>query len=118
MFGLRKNEDVSFFVEATLIQVCVGQNEVNLIFDNDAHITVESDFSVAMDSFSSELFDDCVKGGRALLQLLGCVVCTSEVSPSQGLVLSFKPRGRLEILDSNERYESFVVAYQDKRIVV
>lgn len=46
MYGLDRSVDLSFFVGRRLTQVSIGANELILRFDDEAAVTVESDFSV------------------------------------------------------------------------
>jgi len=118
MHGLKKTENVSFFVGAVLTNICVGRHDLILDFDNEARITIESFFTVSTGFLPSKIYEDFVEGCQALLPLLGELVADANVSSVGGLVLLFESQARLEIFDSNEQYESFLITYNGKQIAV
>jgi hypothetical protein len=117
MYGLKKNEDISFLVSATLVQICIGRNDLILNFDNGAKITILSDFSVSSDGQPYTRFNDFLVGSPALLFLLSEVIAEASATSDGGLRIIFDSSARFEIFDTSNEYESFYISYKDKFIV-
>jgi hypothetical protein len=117
MYRLSKDEDLRFLLNAELIQVCVGKNEVILNFDNDARITVLSDFHVRTPKFD-ERFSEPVLGARAVCEFLHYAVGGATATSEGDLELRFSSGGSLKIFDTSDQYESFLISFRGKEIVV
>lgn len=119
MYGLPKSVDLSFLVGATLIQVCVGENEVVLNFDGDISVMSASSVRYAQaGERDAVLFEEARPAGQVLLGLLGTAI--SEVANyGDGTVgLLWSSGERVELLDSWKEYESYTIRHGDLLIVV
>jgi Family of unknown function (DUF6188) len=113
MNGLPDNFDASPFVSQTLEAVSFGQYQVALRFTNNIVINVESHFSVN-DSKSMGLRDVLA----SLYDLINLSVEAASSLSSGTLRLTFENQTTLDILDSNDRYESYSIALADKELIV
>jgi len=118
MYKLAASEDLSFFLEIELLQVCVGRNEIILNFDNNIRLTILSDFSVGKPDSITERFEDPIEGATALLQFLHVAVTKADATPDGDLKLSFASGGTLWAHDTSSQYESFLVMAGSKEIIV
>jgi hypothetical protein len=113
MNGLPDNFDASPFISQTLEAVSFGQYQVALLFTNNIVINVEGHFSVN-DSKSIGLRDALV----SLYDLINLSVEAASSLPNGTLRLTFENQTTLDILDSNDRYESYSIALADKELIV
>jgi hypothetical protein len=124
--GLAAGTDVSFLVGASLTQVCVGQNEVILNLspagdpwtDPGASITVQSAIRLVLPTEMEFTSDAPVLIGPALLPILGSAVAGAAVVQPGTLRLTWSSGHVLDIIDSVEHYESYIVTHGDKVTVV
>jgi hypothetical protein len=117
MYGLPRDTDLSFFEGAVLTQVCIGENEVIIHFDNDAGITIQSSVRLS-DGERTRIFEGAPDTGVALVRLLGQAVATAAVEPGGVTRLEWRSGTALRILDSWAEYESYVITHDGKTIVV
>jgi hypothetical protein len=118
MYRLSKQTDLSFLVGIQLLQVCVGRNEVILNFDNDARITILSDFATGKHGDVLHRHQQPTSGALAIFPLLHSTVAQAVVTASGGLLLIFSTAECLEIFDTSSQYESFWIMRGDTKIVV
>jgi len=118
MHGLPPNLDLRFFSGRTLIQICVGENDCGLNFDDGLSIIITS----AIGHFDPDAgykkflyFPDAV--GRVGV-LLGKRVFSATGSPDGTLTLHFPSKARLEMFDDSKQYESYVITHKGRVIVV
>ncbi len=126
MHGLAADTDLEFLVGSTLGQVCIGEHQVilNLLprgdpwTDPGTSITVESSVRLEMPTQAEFVSDAKLLLGPALVPLLGATVTDASVVPPGTLRLAWSSGHILDILDSHEHYESYVVQHGDRVIVV
>jgi hypothetical protein len=118
MYGLPAGVDLSFLVGATLIQLCVGENELILNLHPDISVMVAS--VVEFDGLS-----DCVsepgdpsKAILKLLPLLGHEVAGVRGSTDGTLEVLWDTGERMRIMDSWREFESYTIRQGDHMIVV
>ena len=116
MFGLPESFDSSFLVGHTLLQACIGQNEVILRFDGELEISVEGHFSVRSGG-ESRLFESSVDGGIASLDFLYQPIVGASGTVDGTLNLEF-PTGSIELYDSSAHYESYQIQHGSRVYVV
>lgn len=118
MYGLKKNEDITFLEGATLLQICVGSNELILNFDENIRLTILSEFSISSDSQPYMRFDSSLVGSPYFFCLLGDSTVEAKATIGGGLKIFFRGGMRVEIFDSNEQHESFWIQKDELIIVV
>jgi hypothetical protein len=117
VFGLDVSQSFDFFVGGLLSQVCVGQNELILHFDNDTRMLVESELRIRSPHAESH-FSDSVEAGRAATYLLGLEVSSARAMSDRTLRIEFGTAASVEVYDSESHYESFTVMWPGGTIVV
>jgi Family of unknown function (DUF6188) len=111
MYGLSAEHDLSFLMGSTLLQVCIGENEAILRFNNEISITIESKFLVQDSSGLKTTFDDARSAAGPLVKLLSDTI-TKVLGQRDGtLRLCFTRGDILEIYDSFESYESYQIQH-------
>lgn len=118
MFGLPADVDVSFLVGAVLIQVCAGENEVVLNFDEDVSIMSAATIRYAEDGEPQRELEDARTVSKALIDLLGQTIVRADGNLDGTLRLFWSNDSRVELLDSWGDYESYTVRHGETLIVV
>lgn len=118
MYGLPADTDLSFFLGASLLQVCVGENEVIANLYSDISVMIASTVRVTRDDGKAEIFDDARAIGPALLPLLGREIQQATGTPDGTLRLTWDDGTTVEILDSYKEFESYTVRNGEDLIVV
>lgn len=118
MNGIPESIDGALLVGATLIQICVGQNEVILHFSNGTAVTIECQVGVGVAGDPISWESGAVKSGAAFLPLLGADVVHMAVLSRAQMEIRFSPDARVILCDSNSHYESFSIQKGDLRITV
>jgi hypothetical protein len=124
MRGLPADTDVSFLKGALLIQVCVGQNEV--IIRLYPRTTPPYEISIMSTSLIRLVSPDgaklasegSVQIAPALLSLLGSTVADVSILQPGTLRLTWSSGPVLDLVDSNEKYESYTITNGGDVIVV
>lgn len=111
MYGLPSDLDLGFLVGPTLLQVCIGENEVILRFDGDISITIESRFLVRDLSGRETVFENAPPAAASLLDLLSDSIAEVLGQLDGTLRLSFAKGGILEVYDSSKDYESYQIQH-------
>jgi hypothetical protein len=111
MHGLPADLDLSFLVGPTLLQVCIGENEVILRFDGDVSITIESTFVVRDEGGCETAFECARAAASALVEFLADSITEVLGQRSGTLRLTFSRGGVVEIYDSFEDFESYQIQH-------
>ena len=109
MYGLPADTDLSFLIGASLLQVCVGENEVIANLYSDISVMIASTVRVIGHSGAAEVFDDARALGIALLPLLGRVIQKASGTSDGTLRLTWDDGTIVEIVDSYKEFESYTV---------
>ncbi len=117
MYGLSADVDLQFIEGGTLIQACIGENEVVLRFDNDVSVMVASNVRLTHDG-SSILIEDAREVGRRVTELLGDQITSAQGSPDGTTTLRWARGAVLDLLDTWDAYESYTITHGDAVIVV
>jgi hypothetical protein len=118
MYPLGKDVDLSFFLGAQLLQVCVGKNELILNFDRSIRVTVLSDFIVTAPAGRSTAYGDPIKGAPSVLPLLHDRIEAARATDDGGLRLRFQSGSEVEIRDTSAQHESFWISNGDRLLIV
>lgn len=118
MYGLPQDTNLDFFVGASLLQVCVGENELILNCYADISVMIASAIRVVGRSNEAAVLDDARSQGIALLGLLGHVIEGASGTLDGTLRLTWDDGTSVEILDSYAEFESYTVRHGDELIVV
>ena len=118
MYGLSPDTDFGFLIGASLLQVCVGENEVIANLYSDMSVMIASTVRVAAHGGTVETFDDAKSLGVALLPLLGRVIQDAGGMSDGTLRLVWDDGTIVEIVDSWKEFESYTVRNGEVLIVV
>jgi hypothetical protein len=111
MHGVPTNLDLAFLHGATLIQVCLGQYQVQFRFHPAGSISVEGGWEL-LESAGTRIdgsHDGPERPPYQLHRLLGRQVAASEVAAPKWFALRFDGGEVLRIFDDSEQYESFSI---------
>lgn len=111
MYGVPVDLDLSRFNGATLIQVSLGEFQVQFHFTPTAEIAVEGrwelrDRSGRLIDHAQETTD---REAYRVHHLLGRQVTGSQVDAPGSITLEFDSGHRLQVFDSSPEYESFTI---------
>lgn len=118
MNGLPPDLDLSFFENKTLIQVCVGFNELILVFEPRILVTVTSSIGYVHSHKRVDRFESFPVAASVVCQLLNRAVDSAAGTPDGTLRLEFSGGGHLELYDDSKQFESYVIRFGDTTIVV
>ena len=118
MYGLPESVDLGFLSGSTLVQICVGENDLILNFYKDVSITVESCVGCEDGSGAVQRFGDFRQAAGMLFAFLGQDVRVAVRASQTTLVLEFESGKRIEIYDDSEQFESFVIRYEGKYHII
>jgi len=118
MYGLPPDIDLLFLKEATLLQVCIGENEVVLGFFPQISIMVASTIRVVRPEGSMQTLEDARDAGISLSRLLGDSIQEVAGSTDGTLCLTWGSGEVVEILDTWKEFESYTIQKGDRIIVV
>lgn len=118
MYGLPDNFALDSFREATLIQVCLGQYQVQLRFDQNRGVSIETRYTVHDASGEQQEFVDVTDGAAALAALLGSRIDRATGTTDGTLTLMFVTGAKVIVYDDSDQYESYQINDGDRLIVV
>ncbi len=111
MYGVPADLDLSFLHGTVLIQVCLGQHQVQFHFHPTGSIFVEGGWELR--DAAGEWMDGTTEGVERPRcrsdRLLGGRVAGSEVSAPRWFALRFDGGEVLRVFDDSEQYESFQI---------
>lgn len=118
MHGLPKNVDLSFLLNKDLLQICIGQNETILNFDDGVSICIETEIHCESTDGTAITCTGASDVGSRLAAFLACSVVEATGQEDGTLRLKFSNGGSVEIRDNSKQYESYVIHHHDKEIIV
>ena len=119
MYGVPRDLDLSRFVGATLIQICLGEFQVQFHFqaassagsDGMLHIGVERHWELR--DRSGRIVDSAKPNSERdayrLHRLLGHAVAGTAVDAPRSFALRFAGGEELRVFDDSDQYESFSI---------
>ena len=111
MHGVPKDLDLSHFVGKTLIQLGIGEFQVQFNFHPHSNISVEDDWEL-YDSYGSVVDRSVPNDQRAeyrLHRLLGQEVVGWQIDPPRSFSLRFANDLVLRVFDNSRQHESFSI---------
>jgi len=107
MYGLPKDFDSNIFIGINLVQVCFTINNVTFHFDDDLHVTTETEFVFTLNGKRHSSVPENVS--IECLSLLETPVTSALVVDQGTLELRFGESMALIFLDTSENYESYSI---------
>ena len=118
MNGLPSDINLDFFHGETLLQICVGANEIIWNFTGYISITLMSEFACTRPGGARHGFDDFRRAVGDVAYLVHEAVKSAKGTPDGTLTLEFGDGSRLELYDDSKQFESYVISNGDEVIVV
>lgn len=118
MYGLAQDTDLSFFDGATLVQVCIGENEVILNFHPAISVMIASNVVVLDADGGAQTLESAKEIGLNATSFLGIDVTEAVVKEAGTTALKWSRGEVLEIRDTWDNFESYTISYNEIRIVV
>ena len=117
MYGLSKEQDLTYLVGKEVTQVCVGKYQSVLHLSADISIHLECRFKVSkMNALGVEV--PFCSPNESLLGLLGCRIANVINKGDGELALGFTDGSTLVLFDSKSNYESYQILNSTHRIIV
>jgi hypothetical protein len=120
MYGRDKEigtQDLSFFVGATLTQICLGAYDLGLIFDGPpSGLMISSSFGIQF--ANHELVRYELTMGHLVRPFLNRDLIAAAWAEMGTLILTFKGNDQIHIFDDSDQYESYVVSHKELTIVI
>ena len=118
MYGIPTNEGFSFLVGRRLDQLCFGPYQLQLRFDDDVTVSVESALGVRRPGSNEVVVDDARDAAGELVGALATRVVEVEVHDPRSFSVTFEGGLSLRVIDGEDHHESFQVNHGDCLIVV
>ena len=119
MYGLPDDFTLPSFSGARLVQVAIGQHQVQLNFDGtNRSVSIESRYAIAEPGRARQEFTDMPAGAAQLAALVGAYLDDVSGASDGTLMLSFATGAQVVIFDDDARYESYQIHDGDRLIVV
>jgi hypothetical protein len=119
VYGVPPDLDLNLFVGATLVQIALGEYQVQFRFQvgdgsprrPDPYLSVEGHWELADES--GHIIDraepNSDRDAYRLHRLLGKEVASTRVDPPRSFTLRFNSGLRLQVFDDSEEFESFSI---------
>lgn len=107
MYGFPPSHAFAALIDQKLTQLRVGVYQIQLVFDGDLTLSIQSTFthSVAPPSDPAEDFS-FPRSGSTLTSLLGSKVTSAITSPPESLTIAFSNGESLTVYDDDPHYEA------------
>lgn len=100
--GELNTADIQFLVGKHLLQVAVGQHQVQLHFDDNVSISIECALCCAGVTTS-----DATHQGKLLIDLLGLVIVSGRIDDDDRLTITFGNGTEVTLIPDDPRFEAY-----------
>lgn len=111
MYGLPENLDLSIFINAILLQVCIGANEVILKFDGNITITIESVIKIHDEKSNEITLENAPDTAAHIVDFLSNKIIEAIKIDDGTLRLKFQNDMFIDIYDTFDDYESYQIQH-------
>ena len=118
MYGLDKNQKLSFLESKELQQVCIGQYQVVLNFTDQISIAMECEYEIESNDQKERGESRIPESAKSLLKLVGSGILNASNLGMGCLQIEFARGIILRIYDSNENAESYEIISPEGSIIV
>lgn len=118
MHGLPRQIDLDFFLGRSIIQVCVGENDLVLNFDNNLIVSISSRVGFTGSDSDWHEYIDFRLAAPGLFAFLNKAVGSWEGSEDGTLKLRFEGDSLLAIYDDSSQFSSYIIKFGSQVIVV
>lgn len=117
MKGLSLDTDLTFLRGRELLQVCIGSNEVQMNFDEEVRITIESTCEYFENDVLLHEIENYKNSANIICVLVGLVIIDAKVDSAGGFSLLFDGLRCLHVLNSVSNYESFSITNRYQQLI-
>lgn len=114
MYGFSKNFDFDLIIDIDILQICFGQNEIIINFDNNVSACITSNISCGGEK--------CARYADIASELCNLLlysrIVEARVEVGNKLILKTDKGNTVEIYDDECEYESFVLTHNGVAILV
>ena len=112
MYGVSEDLDLSFLEGTSLVQVRLGQYDIQFHFHPRGEIGVQGELEFRGPSGAVLEFGlpEALHSSTNLGVVIGVVLSKVSIRPPRSIVLRFESGHEIELFDSSESYESFQIA--------
>ena len=118
MEGFRCDEDLGFFLEKPLDQLCFGLYQLALNFGGGVSLYIESSVILKQKDGEEFEFSSPYTGAGRLLSVLGAEVVEARAEADGGLSLEFSDESALFVANDKSEYESYQILNGSSQIIV
>ena len=118
MYGLPKNINFDFFLEKTLLQICIGAHDLIFNFDGNVSITIASSIGFSCSNSKLQKTNDFCQIASTIAVLINHTIASVEGDEAGTLTLKFDSGEIITIYDDSKEYESYTIKNQEQIIVV
>ena len=107
MYGFPSSEEFAVLIDRELIQLRIGMYQVQLAFDGDLTLSIESIFIHSAAPMSNPKDDfSFPRSGSTLVSFLGLKVVSAITTPPESLTVEFSNGESLTVYDNDPSYEA------------
>lgn len=112
------NQELSQFISKELIQVAIGQYQIQLHFFSDVSLSIVREIHAQINDQEYICDAEQPESSSPLLQLLGLKVCTIKLSVDDSLKIEFENKDKIVLIcEKSEGYESYQIMTSNDYIV-
>ena len=119
MYKLDDSINLNFLIDKELLQICISLYQ--LVFNFTENIAISTECTLRLIDISGSPFEiasDDPCSSSKLLSLLGNTITNIYFHDKDELTLTFSSGTKLVIIDSNDNFESFIIASPSQEIIV
>ncbi len=119
MHNIDKNTNFNCLLGEELIQLCIGQYQVQLKFHINTTISTECKLHlIRPDNSLIEIYSDNANSTKNLVCLLGEKITEIKTNYQDELSLMFSNHHKLIIFGTNKNFESFEIWHKDQQLLL
>jgi hypothetical protein len=111
MYGIPNDLDLSLFVGATLVQIGLGQFDLQFHFHPDGSVSIQGHWELidAEERIIDFAIENAERDAYRIHVLLGQVVVGSQLNPPDSFSLGFANGFTLKVFDNSKEYETISI---------
>ncbi|MEO5889699.1 MAG: hypothetical protein ABIQ31_05565 [Ferruginibacter sp.] len=118
MYGLPNNIDLNFLIQRQLLQICFGENEMIMNFDDNLSITLTSKCAFSFDGDNLQIIENYSTSASLICNLIGHFINEIKASENGTLAMNFSGNNIFILYDDDKFYESYWIKSKTSIIVV
>jgi hypothetical protein len=118
MYGLPSDPNIEVLKNESLIQICIGENDLILNFSGNISLAVYSSVGLGQSNNSMTSFTDFIAVSPQLLRLLSRKVLDVKWDKDGTISIKFENNAIVEVYDDSEQFESYTIRMPSGLVVV